>query len=210
MAELETLLGQPIEETQAALDQQYNGAPSQVIGYDDFDFAVSNLTQQAGGKPDKDYDEDEWLFDDGSTETVVGSKITSHKFQIELTAKQIAEGVTQLLWYPHVHWMQEGANEPAWGLRYKMIPAGELEGAWVDISGTSPEFPYVSGALHQISVLPTVDVTDFLNTAVEVKVQIRRDGASDSYVGDARFMGFDFHVPEDQERGSLTEFKKVP
>jgi hypothetical protein len=177
--------------------------PLKGIGFDDFDFSVSNLTQQAGGKPDKDFDEDEWLFDDNSTETVVGSRITLHTFQIDLKDEQ-----TEILWYPHIHWMQEGANEPAWQLRYKLCPAGEAEGSWVTIAGSTPEFTYVSGALHQISVLPAIDVTGLLNTAVEVKVQISRLGASDSYVGDARFMGFDFHTPRDQTMGSRQEFIK--
>lgn len=195
-------IGYTSSELNIDVEEGHDNQPKVNIVYDDYDFPVSNLTQQAGGKPDKDYNEDEWLFDDGGTETVVGSKITKHSYQIDLK-----EGQTELLWYPHIHWMQDGVNEPAWQLRYKLCPAGQAEGSWVTISGSIPEFTYVSGSLHQISVLPTINVTGLLNTAVEVKVQVSRLGASDSYAGDARFMGFDFHVPIDQ-LGSRTEFIK--
>ena len=45
------------------------------------------------------------------------------------------------------------------------------------------------------------------STAIHAKIRISRLGgnAADTYVGDARFLGFDFHVPVDQ-LGSRQEF----
>lgn len=191
----------------SAYEIAYEGKVSDIVGYDDFKFSVSNLTQQGGGKPDKDYAEDEWLFDDNSTETVIGSQISEHRFQTELK-----DGETQLLWYPHIHWMQESAGVVAWGLDVKFCPAGEAEGSWLNFLNPTNEFAYVSGALHQISVFAPIDVKSVINTATEVKVRVYRLGGDvlDTYVGDARFMGFDFHVPIDQARGSLSEFTKEP
>lgn len=167
--------------------------------WDDFDFAVTNLrVNPVSSKPDYDSDEIEFLFDDSSTETVVGAQISRHEF------KRNPEE-----WRPHIHWVQEGSGNVVWQLEYKIWPANTLEPGWTTITTSTPEFTYTSGELHQISVFDPIDMTGFNSLAMEVKVKISRLGgnASDTYTGDARFMGFDFHVPVDSF-GSEDEYIK--
>lgn len=169
--------------------------------WDDFDFSVSNLrVNPSTSKPDYDADEDEYTFDDGSTETVVGSRISRHEFAQD-----------QPEWRPHVHWVQNASGNVVWQLAYKIWPSNTLEpSSYTTISAHTPEFAYTSGALHQITKLPHVDVAAFANTtAMMVKVRISRLGgdANDTMSGDARFLGFDFHVQIDAF-GSRQEFIK--
>jgi len=168
--------------------------------WDDFAFSVNNLrVNPATSKPDFDETEGEYLFDDSSTETVVGAQISRHEFAQD-----------QQEWRPHVHWVQEAVGNVVWQLQYKIWPANTVEPAYTTISAFTPEFAYTSGSLHQITSLPPVDVTSYSNsTAMMVKVKISRLGgdANDTIVGDARFLGFDFHVQVDAF-GSREEFTK--
>lgn len=196
-------LSQTFNKVQEAITQILDNVPSTTEGYDDFAFSVTNLTQQgANTKPDKDLLESEWLFDSSSVETLIGSKISQHEFKI-------GPGV---VWYPHVHWAQSELGKVVWQLQYKIWAANTLEPAWTTINniGIDDEFTYTTGVLHQISELPEIDMSPYESTALEVKIRFSRLGndAADNYSPDARFMGFDFHVPKDQPRGSRQVFIK--
>lgn len=168
--------------------------------WDDFSFPVSGLRiNPATSKPDYDYNEGEYLFDASSTETVVGANISRHEFAQD-----------QLVWKPHVHWAQNAVGNVVWQLQYKIWAANTAEPAYTTISSFTPEFTYTSGTIHQITSLPDVDVTPYASyTALMVKVKVSRLGAnaSDTKAGDARFLGFDFHVQIDSF-GSRQEFDK--
>ena len=167
--------------------------------WDDFDFPVSGLrVNPATSKPDYDQDEDEFLFDASSTERVQGAKISLHAFKLDAEE-----------WRPHVHWVQENSGNVVWQLEYKLWPAGEAEPDWVTITTIAKEFTYTSGSIHQISAFTPIDVSSYYSTAIEVKIRVSRLGANaaDTYTGDARFMGFDFHVPIDRF-GSEEEYTK--
>lgn len=178
-----------------------NNQPKENYVWDDWSFPTSNLrVSPVSSKPDYDQTENEYLFDDSTNETVIGSGITSHTFKL---------GEAGMTWRPHVHWMQEGSGRVLWQLRYKITPAGGQEGSWVTITSTTDEFTYTSGSLHQITIFPYIDASSFTSTAFEVKVEITRLATDvlDNYVGDARFLSFDIHVPIDQ-LGSRQEFIK--
>ena len=169
--------------------------------WDDFDFSVSNLrVNPVTSKPDYDQNEGEYLFDDSTTETVVGSRISRHEFAQD-----------QEEWRPHVHWVQNASGNVVWQLEYKIWPSNTIEPvSYTSISAFTPEFTYSSGSLHQITSLPVVDVTPYSNnTAMMVKVKVSRLGGdtNDTMSGDARFLGFDFHVQIDA-LGSRQEFIK--
>lgn len=185
------------------LREGLDNEPKGSAGFDDFDFSVGNLRiNPATSKPDYDYNEGEYLFDPATTETVVGTKITKHKFKV-------GAGV---IWRPHVHWIQSQAGVVVWQLEYKMWAANTLEPAWTTVNtiGIDPEFAYASGALHQIQHFPDIDMSSNTSAAVYTKVRISRLGgdAADTYAVDARLMGFDFHAPVDQPAGSRQEFIK--
>lgn len=190
-----------VENADKALEVALLGYPGLARGYDDFAFSVSSLKSKSD-KPEESVEEDEFLFNANTVETVVGSKISEHRFKI-------GAGV---IWYPHVHWAPEEAGVVIWQLEYKMWMAGSLEPGWTTINtvGIDAEFIYVNGALHQIQSLPEIDMSIYESTAIEVKVKISRLGnnVADTYPSDARFMGFDFHVPIDQSHGSREVFVK--
>lgn len=169
--------------------------------WDDFSFPVTNLKiNPATSKPDYDQDENEFLFDANSTERVVGSAITSHKFKLGF------EGMT---WRPHIHWIQENAGRVLWQLEYKIWAANTLEPIWTTILSTDDLFSYNSSSLHQITIFPYIDASTFNSTAYIVKVRVSRlgDHILDTYSGDARFEAFDIHVPIDSV-GSKQVFNK--
>jgi len=180
--------------------------PQIKFGYDDFDFNINNLRiNPATFKPDYDYDNGEYLFDASTTETVIGTKITKHEFKV---GNGVAGSNT---WYPHVHWVQSDSGNVVWGLQYKMWQASDLEPEWSSvIKTTAKDFTYTSGAIHQISPFTPIDMGLITSTAVHVKVRVSRIGndALDTYTGDARFLGFDFHVPINQIFGSRQEYIK--
>jgi len=199
-------MGYTLNKTGTEVDEDLleglDNKPKSNYVWDDFSFPVNNLrVNPVTSKPDYNQDEIEFLFDDSTTETVSGSRITSHKFKT---------GVSGLEWRPHVHWIQESSGDVVWQLQYKIHCIGDDEPSWSSpITTTAKSRPYVSGALHQISSFAPIDVSSIDTTACIVKVRVSRLGgdAADTYVGDARFDSFDFHVPIDQ-MGSRQEFIK--
>lgn len=185
-----------------AINQEYDNDPKNNYVWDDWSFSVSNLrVNPITSKPDYDQDNIEYLFDDSSTETVVASGITSHQFKL---------GEAGLTWRPHVHWVQEVSGRVLWKLEYKLWDADALEPtSWTTIQSTTDEFVYTSGSLHQITIFPYIDASAFNSTAVCGKFKLSRVGgdALDTYVGDARLLSFDIHIPLDQ-LGSRQEFIK--
>lgn len=190
------------EEVQTDINEGLDNQPKDNFVWDDFAFSVSNLrVNPVTSKPDYDQNENEYLFDANSTETVVGSGITSHKYKL---------GVPGMTWRPHIHWVQEAVGKVQWQLEYKLWPANELEPAsYTTLQIDKSEFTYTAGALHQIDIFPYIDMSAFNSTAIMVKFKVSRLGGDvqDTYPGDARLLSFDIHVPIDQ-LGSRQEFIK--
>jgi hypothetical protein len=201
---LQTILGDGTSVNSYEADGEVTKHPFKVSAnypWDDFSFPVSGLRiNPATSKPDYDQNEIEFLFDAGTTETVVGVQISRHEFAQD-----------QLLWMPHVHWVQDAVGNVVWQLEYKIWAANTVEPVgFTAISAFTPEFAYTSGSIHQITSLPDIDVTPYSSsTAMVVKIKISRLGgdSNDTKSGDARFMSFDFHVQIDAF-GSRQEFIK--
>ena len=157
------------------------------VGWNDLRFAAQNVfVNPITSKPDFDYDEVEFLFDDAATETVVGVGQMDHDWK---------EG-SRL--YPHIHWIQEAAGVVKWQLEYKFWNSGDLVPDWTTITTVEAAFAYASGALGQVSAFPSIDGAD-LSLSFNIKFKLSRlggDGA-DTMVGDARFTEFDFHYRKD-------------
>jgi len=196
-----TTLSKNAAQINQSLLETLDNQPHETFGWDDFDFSVNNLRiNPSTSKPDFNYNEAEYLFDAASTETVVGAKISKHAYKT-----QAAE------WRPHIHWAQSNAGVVKWQLEYKIWAANTAEPAsFSTIVATVPEFAYTTGTIHQITEFSPVNMSSYTSAALYVKVKISRLGGdvADTYTGDARFMGFDFHVPIDQPRGSRDEFTK--
>lgn len=189
-------LSKTTAEVERDLLEGLDGQPKSIVGYEDFDFNVNNLRiSPTTSKPDYDQVEGEYLF--AITEEVHGNKITKHAYKI-------GAGV---IWYPHLHWAQTQNQVVNWQIDYKIWAANTLEPAWTTAQNrVSDEFTYTSGTLHQITKFASIDMSSYNSAALHVKIRIRR--IADTYTGDARFMGFDFHVPVDQPCGSRQEFIK--
>lgn len=164
--------------------------PKENIVWDDFSFPATALKINAvTSKPDFNQTNIEYLFDDSTKETLIGLQITRHEFK---------NG--NITWNPHVHWIQESSGTVKWELQYSIHCLGEVEPSFTTITTTSTIVSYTTGAIHQISPFPDIELTDFDTTACVVKIKISRLGADveDTYIGDVRFFSFDFHVPIDQ------------
>lgn len=188
-------------ELESSTHQQYDGDQAVNVGYDDFKFQVGNLRiNPATSKPDFDYTNFVYLMDGSSTETLAARDVTSHRFKV-------GSGV---LWYPHVHWLQEASGVVVWQLEYEFREPDYGQLTTGTITTTGQEFTYTSGSLHQISEFDPIDMSAFSSSAIMTYIRISRLGgdASDTYSGDAKFYQFDFHVPLDQERGSRQVFIK--
>lgn len=196
-----TQLSKTTAQVETALLEVLDNQPHGTFGWDDFDFAVNNLRiNPTTNKPDFDFDNAEYLFDPAATETVVGAKISKHEYKTQAAA-----------WKPHVHWAQSAAGVVKWQLEYKMWAANTAEPAgFTTLTTVTNEFTYTSGTIHQISSFADIDMSAFTSAAIYVKVKISRLGAdaADTYAADVRFMGFDFHVPIDQPRGSRQPLTK--
>ena len=167
--------------------------------WDDYEFPISNLRiNPVTSRPDFDFDEVEYLFDDNSTETVVGNGHLPHRWLIGSDLK------------PHIHWAQESSGEVTWQLEYKLWNNGDSEpSGFTTLQSNGPVFSYVSGSISQITALPSIDASLIDDVSPNLKVRVSRLGASgtDTYVGDARFWKFDIHYQVDSF-GSREEYLK--
>lgn len=186
------------------VNEGLNNQPKSEYVWDDWSFNVNNLRiNPSTSKPDFNQTEIAYLFDDSATETLIGSGISSHMFKL---------GEAGMTWRPHVHWIQKASGIVIWELQYRLTPANEIEsGSWTTLvtDENSNEFTYTSGNLHQITIFPYIDASNFDSTAFIMDFKLSRLGGDigDTYVGDAFFKSFDIHVPIDQ-LGSRQEFVK--
>lgn len=173
-------------------DEGLDNQPKENVVWDDFSFPVTNLKiNPLTSKPDYNQNTIEYLFDPNTNETLYGSQITRHEF---------AHGESNILWHPHIHWIQTQLGVVKWKLEYSIHCLGELEPSFTTITTTSVVVTYISGNIHQISSFDPIDVSGIDVTACIVKVKITRlaDDIEDTYTVDARFNSLDFHVPIDQ------------
>ncbi len=158
-----------------------------VVGWEDMRFPLQSVViNPATSKPDFDFDEVEYLFDDAAVETVVGANQMSHTWK---------EGS---LGHPHVHWVQNAEGVVKWQLEYRFWNSGSVQPDWTTIDTVDAVFPYVSGDLGQISVFPAIDMAG-LKSSFNVKMRLSRlgDDEADTMVGDAKFNEFDIHYQMD-------------
>jgi len=172
-----------------------------VANFDDWAFPLNQSKQGSNLKPDFDFTNNGYLFPQNDTgEVVYFSSITSHRMQIK-------EGTN---WYPHIHFVQDGATVPVFEYRIKLAAAGEAIPAWSAWIATDGDlvFPYVSGSIHQILQFPMFDsyalgATSFASL---IDIQLRRN--DNVVTGDVLVKQFDIHVLWDSPLGSGQEFVK--
>lgn len=68
---------------------------------------------------------------------------------------------------PHIHWLQQSANEPNWLLAYKIYDNGQTANIDTDytnhtfVTVEENAFTYSSGTIVQISKFPAIDMTGY-------------------------------------------------
>jgi hypothetical protein len=119
--------------------------------------------------------------------------------------------------YPHIHWLQSGANAPNFLLSYRYLPNNStIPTAWTYLKCNAVTATYVSGTLHQISYT-TQAITPPANSTVSdiLQFKIYRDitnastmfGTTDNHTLPAKVLSFDAHIITNT-LGSRTEYSK--
>ena len=121
---------------------------------------------------------------------------------------------------PHIHWLQQGTDEPNWLLAYKKILNGKQSAVETDFTNhtlvkkRNNAFEYTGGTIAQITNFPVIDTTGMLNSDVIHFVFFRDsnntsgifDGADPSGITEI-VHEFDVHFQMDAF-GSQAEFVK--
>ena len=146
------------------------------------------------------------LFDDSSTEVLVGVAQLPHAWLEESTIR------------PHIHWQKTSATSPTgnvlWRFEYELVNNGAV--AAMDY-GTSVDSTEVVSGTPDDGAANRVLITTFGNISMRgmriscfVLWKLSRIGgdALDTQSGDARLLELDFHYIKDG-RGSQQEFTKT-
>lgn len=177
-----------------------NGMPTYGAGaWDDLRFAATNTrVNPATSKPDFDFTNVEYLFDDTDTETIVMIGQMPHAWQLGSNIE------------PHVHWLQDASGNVKWQLDYMIMDIGDTEpGSFTTITTTNALETYTSGVIHQYSDFAEIDMSSFNRVSAILIFKLSRLGGDeqDTMSGDARFKEFDIHFKMDTP-GSVQEASK--
>lgn len=151
--------------------------------YEDLRFPVTAINPPgAASDPDRDTTDGTLLFDDGSTEIIMGIAQMPHSWKSGTIC-------------PHVHWQATDGNtgDVLWRLEYQSASiGGDFSGSWttLDKLAAAPG----SANTHVMSEFAGINLTG-LGLSGIVKWRISRIGgdASDDYGADAKLLEFDFH-----------------
>lgn len=121
---------------------------------------------------------------------------------------------------PHCHWIQTAAGLVLWQLRYMVIPAGQSFPTWpsyttITTAASNPgEFTYTEDNLHQISVFPEIDLSDYTDETSLMMIMVlgrlgSSGGAEDTMSAQAELLEFDIHYLA-RTSGSISEFAGSP
>lgn len=177
-------------------------ASGAAIMWDDSRFpAVGQQLDNPAGRVDYNYTENTVDFQSNATSADTINMVCqmTHKFK---TNSDI---------HPHLHWVQNQDDDPAWRIDYRIYGNGDQVPSFT--TAVSPSnarvFTYVSGNLFQISEFPPIGLSGYpgIGTSWTMDIKLYRVGASDSYTGDSSVKEFDIHHQIDSN-GSDQEFTK--
>jgi len=107
---------------------------------------------------------------------------------------------------PHIHFIQDEAQEPVFKLDYRVYKIGATTiPSFTTITASNFVFTYASGSLNQVVSFPEIDMTGIDSISAMLDFKLYRD---DNIVsGDVLLKEFDFHYQVDGD-GSRQEFVK--
>jgi len=161
--------------------------------WDDLTFPASQIKLGATSKPDYDFTELSLLFPySDSTELIVANVQIPHKWKSGTSI------------YPHVHWVQPGANDTAeFILKYRWTDMGETVGSYTRIETTvCTYYAYSSGDLHQLAIFPAISGSGHTGSSILDIILFRKEDVGLN--GDIEVKNFDIHFEIDKP-GSSSE-----
>jgi hypothetical protein len=165
--------------------------------YDDLRVPLTQTKQGSNLKPDFDQTNIGYLFPQNDASEIA--------YFVAQMPHPWEEGTAV---FPHVHWQQGAATAVTWGLDYKVFdPNTAVPAAFTSLTGSTGEFTYTSGNLHQISRLGSVDGIDMTDKTLSALILGRLYRNDNVTTGDVLAWEIDFHYKKDT-LGSRQEFNK--
>jgi len=171
------------------------GAQGGQVRWDDLRFPFTRDKQGQSSLPDYDFTNMGLLFpENGASEIVYLHAQFPHRM---LLGSDI---------YPHIHYVQDVADEPVFKMDYRWTKNGDdPTGSFTTISASTFAFAYTSGSILQIVAFPAIDGSGIDTVSSMMDIKIYRDDTSVS--GDVLTKEFDIHYQID-DRGSREEYTK--
>ncbi len=173
------------------------GAPGGQFRWTDLRFPAGRDKQGQTQKPDYDFTNMGLLFpqnDDGEIVFITG----------QMPHESLLEGSLS----PHIHFIQEVAQQPVFKIDYRIWGGGDNDAlkSFTTITSNGFAYTWVSGDLAQIAKFPAISTVGiFTSVSGMFDMKIYRD---DNVVsGDVLVKEFDVHYQID-DRGSRQEFIK--
>jgi hypothetical protein len=155
--------------------------------WEDMRFPATRTKLGSNDKPDFDYTNIGLLFPQNNTGEIV--------YVTDQTPHAMIE--TDVVWKPHIHYIQTGATMPTFTLSQRIYANGAAPPAFASIDTTGEGiFTYTSDSMLQILPFPDIEVDDSLGVSAWFDFKLFRD--DNDVTGDVLFKGFDFHYPLDR------------
>ncbi len=164
--------------------------------WDDMKFPFTRDKQGQSSKPDYDFTNMGLLFPyDDPAEIVYITSQMLHAWK---------QGTTI---YPHIHYIQEGADQPTFKMDYRFFNTGDLQpGSFTTVTFDNHVFDYASGDLHQIASIDGGISMEGLTLSCLMDMKVYRD--DDLIEADVLGKEFDIHY-EINSFGSEEEYIKT-
>ncbi len=163
--------------------------------YDDLRFPFTRDKQGQSAKPDFDFTNLGLLFPQNDATEIV------YLIAQFLHSRKSGSNI-----YPHLHYVQDEAQEPVFKMDYRWHNNGDdPTGGFTTITASTFVFTYTSGSILQIVSFPAIDGSSINDVSSMMDIKFYRD---DNVVGgDVLVKEFDIHFEIDT-MGSRTEFTK--
>jgi hypothetical protein len=165
--------------------------------WDDLRFPAQGVNPPGvASDPDVDTSDGTLLFDDGSTEVIMGIAQMPHTWKPQSNIR------------PHIHWTPISTNtgDVYWQLDYKIAEVGGVfPGSWTTLNVADTAAG--TAGTHQVAGFGSISMTNYTRESLVIIWKVSRIGgdAADTHTGDAKFLEFDIHY-QSNKLGTVTEF----
>jgi len=198
---------QTTSELQNVLDQQEDGNPSSVVGWDDItNPLVARRLESTSGRLQYNWAENTITMQDNGNINSTSDRLI---FNLQKPHGMLENGA-DCEFRLHIHWEQTSTDKVEFTVQYRIQSNNAAKNTtWVTATANSTDdsaFTYPgSGTFNQITRLVDIDMS---GVALSSTCQIRLARTDDIGADDIEATFVDAHYPTDQERGSRQEFVK--